>query len=173
MGERADLGDERQPPAPDLADGAAPHQNPLTRVGPVHPPDLDLRRVPAAVEDVGLGDPVGGQHAFRVLRIDGQVRTRAHLGRRQPALGLEIRAVEVERPVVVGKAEGDAVGAGDPPHPSKRRRALVEMGLQGGREGFHRQVPVMRSSRSAIQSAQSGGTSATVSASGRASRASA
>ena len=54
----ADLGDEGQPPAPDLADGPAPHQQALGCRGPVHPPDLDGRIVPAAVEDIGLGDPV-------------------------------------------------------------------------------------------------------------------
>ncbi len=72
----------------------APHQHALAGVGPVHPPDLDLGVVPAAVEDVGLGDPVRGQHALGVLRIDRQVRARADLGGRQPALRLEIRAVE-------------------------------------------------------------------------------
>ena len=70
MGERAHLGDEGQPPAPNLADGPSAHQHALAGVRPVHPPDLHLRVVPAAVEDVGLGDPIGGQHAFRVLRID-------------------------------------------------------------------------------------------------------
>ena len=70
MSKRADLRDEGQPPAPDLADGPASHQHALRSVCPVHPPDLDLGVVPAAVEDVGLGDPIGGQHAFRVLRID-------------------------------------------------------------------------------------------------------
>ncbi len=40
------------------------HQHALARMGPVHPPDFDLGIVPAAVEDVGLGDPVGGQHAL-------------------------------------------------------------------------------------------------------------
>ena len=87
MGERADLRDEGKPPAPDLADGPAAHQHALARVIPVHPPDLDFRVVPAAVENVGLGDAVGGQHALGVLRIDRQVRSGADLGGRQSALG--------------------------------------------------------------------------------------
>ena len=137
MRERADLGDEGQPPAPDLADGAAAHQHALARFGPVHPPDLDLGVVPAAIEDVGLGDPVGGQHALGVLRIDRQVRARTHLGGRQPAFGLEVGAVEAQRPVVIGEAEGHAVRADDPPAPGERGRPLVEMGLQGRRENLH------------------------------------
>ena len=146
MRQRAHLGDEGQPPAPDLADGAAPHQDALADVGPVHAPDLDLRVVPAAVEDVGLGDPVGGQYAFGVLRIDGQVRARTDLRGGQPALGLEVGAVEAERPVVIGEAEGDAIGPGDPPAPGERRRAVVEMGVQSRSEGLHR-----RSSSSGIK----------------------
>ena len=35
--------------------------------------ETDIRVVPATVADVGFGDPVGGQHACRVLRIDGQI----------------------------------------------------------------------------------------------------
>jgi hypothetical protein len=58
MGQRSHLGDEGQPPASDLADGAASHQQALAGVGPVHPPDLDGGIVPATVKDVCLGDPV-------------------------------------------------------------------------------------------------------------------
>jgi hypothetical protein len=74
---------------------------------------------------------------------------------------------------VVGEAETRTISPRDPPAPGERRRAFIEMGLEGGIEGLHRQVPVMRSSRSAIQFAQCGGTAATVSAGGRASLASA
>jgi hypothetical protein len=117
MGKRTDLGDEGEPPAPDLANGPAAHQNALAGVRPVHTPDLDLGVVPAAVEDVGLGDPIRGQHALCVLRIDRQVSPRPDLGRRQPALRLEIRAVEGQRPVVIGEAEAQAIRAGNPPAP--------------------------------------------------------
>jgi hypothetical protein len=58
----------------------------------------------------------------------------------KPALRLEVGAVEGERPVVVGEAEGHAVGAGDPPAPGERRRAGVEMRLQGGGELLHRRI---------------------------------
>jgi hypothetical protein len=119
----------------------AAHQHALARIGPVHPPDLDLRVVPAAVEDVGLGDPVRGQHALGILRIDRQVRARADLGGRQPALGLEVRAVEAQRPVMVGEAEGDAIGPRDPPAPGERGRAVVEMACRAGSRVFIGAVP--------------------------------
>jgi hypothetical protein len=76
----ARAGSGRWPPA---------QQHALAGVGPVHPPDLDRRIVPAAVEDVGLGDPVRGQHALRVLRIDGQVRARR--GPRRPSARFPVR----------------------------------------------------------------------------------
>jgi hypothetical protein len=79
VGKAAHLGHEGQPPAPDLTDGPAPHQQALGCCGPIHPPDIDRRIVPAAIKDVGLGDPVGGQHTLGVLRIDRQVRSRSHL----------------------------------------------------------------------------------------------
>ncbi|SHF32251.1 hypothetical protein SAMN05444279_12744 [Ruegeria intermedia] len=173
MGKRAHLGGEGHPPAPDLADGPAPHEHTLAGILPVRPPDLDRRPVPEPRGNVGLCDDARAQHAFRILRIDREIGTRAQFRRREAAFRLEAGSLKAECPVVVGEAEHLAVGAGDAPAPGKRGRALVEMGLQGRREGFHRQVPVMRSSRSAIQSAQSGGTCVTVSAGGRASRASA
>ena len=74
---------------------------------------------------------------MRVLGIDRQVRSRPDLGRCQPALGFELGAVERQRPVVVGEAEGHAIGAGDAPAPRQRRRPLVEMGLQRGRKRLH------------------------------------
>jgi len=125
MGERADLRDEGEPPAPDLPDCAASHQHALAGVSPVHPPDLHLGVVPAAIEDVGLGDPVGGQHALSILRVDRQVRARAHLRSRQPAFRLEVGPVEAECPVVVGETETRAIRAKDTPAPGERRRAVV------------------------------------------------
>ena len=135
MGERAHLRHEGQPPAPDLAHGAAPHHHALARMGPVQAPDLDLGVVPAAVGDVCLADSIRGQRAVGVLRIDRQVGPRANLGGRQAALRLERRPVEAQHPVVVGEAEGNPVGPGDPPATSERGRAVIEMDLQGGREG--------------------------------------
>ena len=44
MSERAHLGHKGQPPAPDLANGPAPHQHALARIRPVHPPDLEIGR---------------------------------------------------------------------------------------------------------------------------------
>src|SRR5690606_12710870 len=58
----------------------------------------------------------------------------------------EVGAIEGECPVVIGEAEGDAIGARDPPAPGERGCALVEMGLQVGSEGLHR-----RSSRSGME----------------------
>jgi hypothetical protein len=148
VGKRADLGDEGKAAAPDLADGAAAQQHPLARVGPVDAPYLDLGVVPAAVEDVGLGDPVRAQHAIGILRIHRQVAARAKLGGSEAALGLERRAVEDQRQVVVGEPEGHAVRAHDPPAPDERRRALVEMGLQTRRQRLHLGSRKPRSSRS-------------------------
>ena len=104
MGERADLGDEGEAAAPDLADGAAAHEHALAGVGPVDPPDLHLGAVPAPVEDVGLGDPVRGQRALGVLRIDREVGARADFRGGEAALRLVVGAAEGERPVVVGEA---------------------------------------------------------------------
>jgi len=73
MGERAYLGHEGQSSAPDLADGPAPHQHALIRVSPVHPPDLDIGVVPAALKNIGLGDPVRGEHTLGILGIDREV----------------------------------------------------------------------------------------------------
>jgi hypothetical protein len=86
MRERAHLGDEGEPPAPDLADDPAPHQHALRDVRPVHAPDLDGGVVPSAVEDVGLGDGVGGQHALGVLRVDREVGAGADFGRAEARL---------------------------------------------------------------------------------------
>ncbi len=137
MGQRPNLGDEGQPPAPDLADGASAQQHALRGAGPVHPPDLDNCGVPAAIEDVGLGDPVGGEHTLRILCVHGQVGAGSDLGRRQPAFRFELGAVERQRPVVVREAEGHAVRPGDAPAPGQCGGALVQMGLQRGREGLH------------------------------------
>ena len=90
---------------------------------------LDGRIVPAAVKDIGLRDPVGGQHALRVLRIDRKVRARPHFGGRKTAFRLEISAVERQGSVMVGKAERHPISPHDPPAPGERRRALVKMGL--------------------------------------------
>ena len=79
MGQRPHLRHEGEPPAPDLADGTAAQQHALRRCRPIHPPDLDRRIVPPAVEDVGLGDPVRRQHTLRILRIDGKVGAGSHL----------------------------------------------------------------------------------------------
>ena len=133
--ERAHLGDEGEPAAADLADGAAAHQHPLADRVPVHPPDLDRGIVPAAVEDVGLGDGVRGQHALGVLRVDREIGAAADLRGGEAGLGLVGDAAERERPVVVGEAEDDAVGALDAPAPGERRRAAVEMRLQARRTG--------------------------------------
>ncbi len=92
--ERAHLGDEGEPAAADLADGAAAHQHPLRHRVPVHPPDLDRGIVPAAVEDVGLGDGVRGQHALGVLGVDREVGAAADLGGGEAGLGLEGDAAE-------------------------------------------------------------------------------
>jgi hypothetical protein len=47
MGERADLSDEGEPPAPDLADGPAPHQHALARCRPSSPARPRPRRCPS------------------------------------------------------------------------------------------------------------------------------
>ena len=73
MRQRPHFRDKGHAPAPDLTHSPAPHQHPVARVGPVHPPQLYSSIVPAPVEDVGLGDTIRGQHATRVLRIDGEV----------------------------------------------------------------------------------------------------
>ncbi len=73
MCQTADLGHKGHPPAPDLAHRTPAQEHALAGVGPVHAPELDLRIVPAAVKNVGFHDPVGGQDALRVLRIDAQV----------------------------------------------------------------------------------------------------
>ena len=86
--ERAHLGDEGEPAAADLADGAAAHQHALADGAPVHPPDLDLGVVPAAVEDVGLGDGVRGQHALGLLRVDREVGAAPDLRGGEAGLGL-------------------------------------------------------------------------------------
>ena len=38
---------------------------------------------------------------------------------------------------MIGEAKRHAIGPRDPPAPGQRRGALVEMGLQRGREGLH------------------------------------
>lgn len=64
---------ESQSPVPGLTDGHAAHKHMLRPAGPVHAQDLRRLIVPAAVEDVGLRDPIRGQNASRVLSIDRQV----------------------------------------------------------------------------------------------------
>jgi hypothetical protein len=130
--ERPYLGDEGETAASDLTDGAAAHQHALRRRLPVHSPDLDLGVVPAAVDDVRLGDPARSQHALGILGIDREVAARAQLGGGEAALRLECGAVEDERSVVISEPEGHAVRARNPPAPGERRRAFVEMRLQAG-----------------------------------------
>jgi hypothetical protein len=72
-----------------------------------------------------------------ILRIDGEVRSRAYLGRREAAFRFEIGAVERQGSVVIGEAKRHPIGPHDPPAPGERGRALVEMGLKCGRERFH------------------------------------
>ena len=128
------------PPAPDLADSTKPHQHPLVRVGPIHPPKFHLCRVPAAVDDVGFRDTFRGQHTLSILRIDGKVGARAHLGRRKPAFGFEIGAIEGERLVVVSKAKRHAVDARNPPAPGQCGGAIIQMSLKRRGEGFHLRI---------------------------------
>ncbi len=137
------LGDKGEPAAPDLADGAAAHEHTLRGVGPVDPPELDLGIIPASIENVGLSDAIGGQHALCVLCIDGEIGTGTHLRRRQSAFRLEQSATKIKRAIMIGEAEYGAIGTGDLPAPAERRRARVEMGLQSWREGFHGRSPAI------------------------------
>jgi hypothetical protein len=77
-----------------LPDRTPAQQHALAGVGPVHPPQLDRRIVPAPVEDVGFGDPVRGQHAGGILRIDGEVGASADFRGGKPAFRLKRGAIE-------------------------------------------------------------------------------
>ena len=104
MGHRPDLGHEGMPTAPDLTDGTAPHQHPLRRAFPVHPPELHFGIVPAPVENIGFGDLVRAQRARRILCVHREIGAGADLAGRQPAFRFEFGAVEGQRPVVIGEA---------------------------------------------------------------------
>ena len=133
MRERAHLGDEGEPPAPDLADGAAAHQHALARVACQFTRQTSTAALSQRPSRMSVSVMRSErQHALGVLGVDREVGARADLGGGEPALGLEVGAVEAEHPVVVGEAEGHAVGTGDPPAPGERRGALVEMRLQAG-----------------------------------------
>ena len=104
---------------PDLADGATAHQNALAGCLPVDAPELDLGIVPAPVQNIGFGDPVGASRAGSILCIDGQIGAGSDLAGGQPAFRFELRAVETEGLVVIGEAERHAIGAGDAPAPGQ------------------------------------------------------
>jgi hypothetical protein len=87
MCHRPHLGQEHLLAAPDLAEIAAPHQDALRDILPIHPPDLDRRVVPAAVENVRLGDPVRAQRAFRILPVDREIGTGADFGGSKTGVG--------------------------------------------------------------------------------------
>ena len=97
VGERAPRR-RRRAAAADLADGAAAHQHALADHAPVHPPDLDHGVVPAAVEDVGLGDGLRGQHALGILRVDGEIGAAPDLRRREAGVRLIGHACRTRAP---------------------------------------------------------------------------
>lgn len=67
-----------------LPDIATAHQHTLGGIGPVDPPDLNPGIVPAAIENIGLGDAVGGQDPLGILGIDRQVGMATELRCRKP-----------------------------------------------------------------------------------------
>jgi hypothetical protein len=65
--------------------------------------------VPAPIKDVSLSDPVRGQHATCVLRIDGQVGARADFGSGEATLWLKFSAIETEGTIMISEAQRDTI----------------------------------------------------------------
>jgi hypothetical protein len=105
--------------------------------GPVHPPDLDRRIVPApsriSVSVIRSEDSTPCASCASTERSEPDRTSEAV----SPLSGSNSVPSNDERPVVIGEAEGHAIGAGDAPAPGRVVVPLVEMGLQRRVQGLH------------------------------------
>ena len=96
--------------------------------------------IAGVVEEAGgevvLVEAVVAERALHLEVVDGEADGVLDLARGEAGGGREGGAVEGEVAVVVGEAEHGAVAARDAPAPGERGGAGVEVGLEGGGEGF-------------------------------------